>query len=467
MARLTMYTATCWREGTSWTVHVAQLDRTTSADRLSEVDAAARGLIARTTGVDPDAVEVVVDLRVPDEITRVLGATAAVRPDPDVISMETVSLRRSLARQLTDHGYDVQDITVSPGVSYPPAKLRAPELGVGQLGVDQLGVDGLRVGDSRVAAGFSAPAVVRPHSGYQHEAFLYHGDDEFLAGTVSFIRDAVALNQPIMVALAEPRLRLIEAALGPHDGDVQFVDLGELGANPARIVPAWLDFIRRNADQPVRGISESQWPGRRPEEVVECQLHEGLLNVAIDPDLPLWLRCPYDVSRLPESIADAALDSHPTLVDADGHHGSTSYGGLHHVESIFRSELPPAPSDCDLLRFGKSDLTLVRDQVNGAAQRAGLSSDRCRALLSAVEEIAINSIRNGGGRAELRTWTRDDALVCQVNDRVELSDPLVGARRPVTRELEERGLWLANQVSDLVQVRSAQQGSTTRVFAWL
>jgi anti-sigma regulatory factor (Ser/Thr protein kinase) len=461
MARLTMYTATCWREGTSWTVHVAQLDRTTVADRLSEVDAAARGLIARVTDADPETVEVVVDLRVPDEFTRVLGATAAVQQEPDVISMETVSLRRSLARQLTDQGYGVQDITVSPGVSYPPARLQVGGPVSGDLGAGDLGAGELRV------PGGSAPAIERPHSGYRHEAFLYRGDDEFLAGTVSFIRDAVALGQPIMVALAKPRLRLIEAALEPQDGDVQFVDLSELGANPARIVPAWLDFIQRNADQPVRGISESQWPGRRPEEVVECQLHEGLLNVAIDPDLPLWLRCPYDVGQLPASIAGAALDSHPTLVDADGHRGSTSYGGLHHVESIFQSDLPPAPSDCDLLRFGRSDLALVRDQVNGAARRAGLSSDRCRSLLSAVEEVAVTSIRNGGGQAELRTWTRDDALVCQVSDRAERSDLLAGSRRPTTGQQEERGLWLANQVSDLVQVRCTEQGSTTRVFAWL
>ena len=433
MARLTMYTATCWREGTSWVVHVAQLDRTTSADRLSEVDAAARGLIAKVTGVDPDAVEVVVDLRVPDEITRVLGATTAERQDPDVISMETVTLRRSLARHLTDQGYDVRDITVSPGVSYPPAKLWA--------------------GDVR-SGGLRAPTT-RPHTGYRHEAFLYRDDDEFLTGTVSFIQDAVALDQPVMVALRPSRLRLVEAALGPHDGDVQFVDLSELGANPARIVPAWLDFIGRNADRPVRGISEPQWPGRRPEEIVECQLHEGLLNVAIDPDLPLWLRCPYDVGRLPESIADAALDSHPTLVDADGHRGSTRYGGLHHVESIFRSELPPAPSDCALFRFGRSDLALMRDQVSGAARRAGLSTDRCRSLLGAVEEIAVNSLRNGGGHAELRIWTRDDALVCQISGRGEVSDPLVPGR------------LRANQVSALVQVRSTRQGSTARVFAWL
>jgi anti-sigma regulatory factor (Ser/Thr protein kinase) len=447
MARLTLYTATCWREGNSWTVHVAQLDQTTSADRLSEVDAAARRLISRITGADPDTVEVVVDLRVPDEIPQVLGAPASVGPNPGVISLENVALRQSLARQLND--YEFRDISVSPAVSYPRAKPSADDL------------------LERASVSAAPAAARRPHSGYQHEAFLYRDDDEFLSMTLSFIRDAVELEQPILVALVEPRLRLLKAALGPHEGDVRFVDLAEVAANPARIVPLWLDFIRQNAGRPLRGISELQWPGRRPEEVVECQLHEGLLNVAIDPDLPLWLRCPYNQAELPESIARTALDSHPTLVEVSGHRGSTSYGGLHHVDSIFRSELSPVPGGCTVVRFGRSELELVRAQVSNSAREAGLSIDRCRSLTSAVSELAGNSIRHGGGRGELRIWTQPDAVVCQINDRGKLSDPLIGGRPPLTSEHEERGLWLANKVGDLVQVRSTRQGTTARVFAWL
>jgi anti-sigma regulatory factor (Ser/Thr protein kinase) len=268
-----------------------------------------------------------------------------------------------------------------------------------------------------------------------------------------------------MVALAKPRMRMLQAALGPYDSEVQFVDLSAVAANPARIVPTWVEFGRRNPDRPLRGISEPLWPGRRPEEVVECQLHEGLLNVAIDPDQPLWLRCPHNVAELPEPVAQAALHSHPTVVDAGTYRGSTSYGGLHHVDSIFRSPLPPAP-DCDPIRFGRSDLRLLRSHVGDFARAAGLSSDQCRALVSAVAEIAVYSIRRGGGPAELRTWLQPNAVVCQITDSRVLKDPLVGARAPVTREDENRGLWLANQISDLVQIRSTAQGSLTRVFAW-
>jgi anti-sigma regulatory factor (Ser/Thr protein kinase) len=444
-------------------VRIAQLGRMTRAARLSDVDVAARRLIGAFTGADPGTVEVVVDLRVPEGLSRLLDAAAGARQESDVVSVQAVALRRTLARQLSDHGYGVRDIGVLLGVSYARAKQLAGDP-VDAAGARQRSGEGAEQAEPAQPA---QPAVARPHSSYQHEAFLYRTDEEFLAGTVPFIQDAVALEQPIMVALVKPRLQMLQEALGACDGEVRFVDMGELGSNPARIIPAWLDFIQQNEGRPVRGIGEPQWPGRREEEVVECQLHEGLLNVAIDPDIPLWLRCPYDMAGLAPEISQAALHSHPALVEVSSYRGSTSYGGLHHVDSLFRSELPPPPADCALVHFGGPDLSAVRAHVSRCAIDAGLDGDRSRALTSAVAEIAANSVRHGGGSGELRTWTQPNALVCQVTDRGGLEDPLVGRRTPGPHDEENRGLWLANQLSDLVQIRSTAQGNTVRVFAWL
>jgi anti-sigma regulatory factor (Ser/Thr protein kinase) len=454
MASLTTYIATCWREGTSWLVRVAQLERTTQVARLSEVDAAARQLIAAVTGVDPDSVEVIVDLRVPDGISRLLDAAAAAREESDLMSAEAVGLRRTLAHRLTDHGYGVRDIAVLLGVSYPRAK---------QLADDPLELSVIEHDFDRSAT----PSAPKPHSGYQHEALFYRTDDEFLDGTVPFVKEAVALGQPVMVALVGPRLQMFQAALDLSADTLHFVDMAELGANPARIIPAWLDFVRAHRGKPVRGIGEPQWPGRRAEEVVECQLHEGLLNVAIDPDTPLWLRCPYDAARLSPEIAQAAMCSHPALMELGRYRGSTSYGGLDHVDSIFRSELPPAPPHVVPLDFGTGELPAVRAEVTRTALNAGLDLERTRGLTAAVAEIAANSVRHGGGRGQLRTWTQSRAVVCQVNDRGRLEDPLLGRRIPPTSEEQNRGLWLATQTSDLVQLRSTAEGTSARVFAWL
>jgi anti-sigma regulatory factor (Ser/Thr protein kinase) len=456
MGAFTTYTATSWRDGAGWAVRVAQLDRTTRVPRLSDVDAAARRLIATLTEDDPEDVRVIVDLRVPEGISRLLEAAAAARQDSDLVSVEAIAYRRSLARRLSDHGYGVREIAVLLGVSSARAK---------QLLSDQTEPQALR--SARI--GLVTAPVARPHGSYQHEAFLYRNLEEFLAGTVPFIEDAVALRQPVLVALIKPRLELVRSALGPSAERVFFADMAELGRNPARLIPQWLGFVDEygGGGKPVRGLAESLWVGRRPEEGIECQLHEGLLNVAIDPDVPLWLRCPYDVSALAPSLVEGALCSHPALVEVGSYRGSTRYGGLHHVESVFGSPLSAPPADSVLTTFGPSQLGHLRAQVTRCAIDVGLGADRSRALTSAVSEIAANSVRPGGGVGELRTWTRADALVCEVTDRGKLDNPLVGRLTPGPEAQRGRGLWLANQLSDLVQIRSTTEGTVARIFAWL
>jgi hypothetical protein len=38
-------------------------------------------------------------------------------------------------------------------------------------------------------------------SGYRHEALLYAGHDDFIAGTMPFIRRAIATDEPVLVVL--------------------------------------------------------------------------------------------------------------------------------------------------------------------------------------------------------------------------------------------------------------------------
>jgi anti-sigma regulatory factor (Ser/Thr protein kinase) len=327
-----------------------------------------------------------------------------------------------------------------------------------------------------VTAGDPASASVagiKPHISYQHEAYFYGSTSEFLEGTVPFVTQALQLDQPVMVALVKPRLEVLREALGEVRGPALFIDMGELGANPARIVPAWLAFVEAfgGAGRPIRGISEPQWPGRHPEEAVECQLQEGLLNLAIDPDVPLWVRCPYDVAQLDPALIEAARQSHPALVEGGQYRGSTSYGGLHHVNSVFRSPLPPAPaassSGRGRLLFAGDNLNEVLAHVSLAAGRAGLDPDRAHALMLAVAELAANSVRHGGGGGELVTWVQPGALVCEIADAGRIGGPMIGRRAPRLSDEKGRGLWLANQLSDLIQIRSNRTGTVARVFAWL
>jgi hypothetical protein len=72
-------------------------------------------------------------------------------------------------------------------------------------------------------------------------------------------------------------------------------------------------------------------------------------------------------------------------------------------------------------------------------------------------------VRHGGGRGDIRIWPEGDVLICEVRDRGRLDDPLAGRRRPDLVELGGHGLWIANQVCDLVQMRSFPEGSAVRI----
>ena len=154
-----------------------------------------------------------------------------------------------------------------------------------------------------------------------------------------FVTEGLEAGEPVMVAVINEHREWLEKSLDGQAAEVTFVDMGELGRNPARIIPAWQKFLDAHAGRPVRGIGEPIWPGRRPEELLECQLHEALLNVAVDPEIPFWLICPYDAERLSSDVVEEAHRSHPVIVEAESYSGSSRYGGRAHIDSMFNADL--------------------------------------------------------------------------------------------------------------------------------
>ena len=113
--------------------------------------------------------------------------------------------------------------------------------------------------------------------------------------------------------------------------------------------------------------------------------------------------------------------------------------------------------------FDANSLAEVRDLVARWAQQAGLGGARAENLVLAVNEIATNSIRHGGGSGVLRMWEEDGVLLCQIEDQGRIEAPLAGRLQPVLDEPGGRGLWLANQLCDLVQVRTFADGNVVRI----
>ncbi|KJE22273.1 anti-sigma regulatory factor (Ser/Thr protein kinase) [Frankia torreyi] len=388
--------------------------------------------------------------------------------------------------------------------------------------------------------------------GIRHEAFLYRGDVGFLSATRDFILAGLAADEDVLVAVTPSRMALLRAVLGRAARRVTFLDLTEVGRNPARIIPAWQEFLDLGIERgrTVRGIGEPLWSGRPVPEQRECMLHEALLNEAFAAP-PAWrLRCPYEVTALDSVTVDEVWQTHPVVVD----------GGLGRISARYRppagpaasvtaaaaavavavaeagaasataaavvaeagvtsasatsvaaaaavaaaavadatvavatgvasgpgegADLPARPGTAtrwDLLAeplpdlgppraevaFGPADLGLVRAAATRAALADGLGEDRAGDLELAVHEVATNSIRHGGGRGAARFWIFAGCLICEVTDSGQLADRLAGRRRPDLDLSGGRGLWLVNQLCDLVQLRSGSAGTTVRMFMYV
>jgi hypothetical protein len=311
-----------------------------------------------------------------------------------------------------------------------------------------------------------SPVPVRGRQSYRHEALLWRGRDDFAAALVPFVRDGLAAGEAVMVALVPEHANWVRAGLGAQAAKVQFVDMAKLGKNPARIIPAWQDFLRRHCvdGRPARGIGEPIWAGRRPEEVLECQLHEALLNLSIDPELPFWLVCPYDEEHLDASILTEAHRSHPAITSGSSYQGSPAYGGHPHADAIFTAGLPPIPGYPARLAVTALNTGDTFTFVALQAAAAGLWSDMVVNLADVVQGLTLASLKRGADRAVVRIWDRPRALICEVADTSVLNDHLAGRRAPDTSR--DDPLWWANSICDLVQTRSGATGTTVRLHTW-
>jgi anti-sigma regulatory factor (Ser/Thr protein kinase) len=247
---------------------------------------------------------------------------------------------------------------------------------------------------------------------------------------------------------------------------VRFADMGELGRNPARIIPAWQDFLA-TTDGPARGIGEPICSAHAGAGLVECQLHESLLNLAFEDADGFRLVCPYDTRSLDPSVVHEALCSHPHVGDGSTSAPSRDYRGLDRVLDPYDAPLPAPPAVAAVLGFDRGMLRDVRRFVRERGSASGLPDRRAEDLVVAVNEITTNSARHGGGNGVLRIWEQDGSVVCEVRDRGEIVDPLVGRHVPTPQQDGGWGVWIANHVCELVQIRSQPDGTTVRLHMHL
>lgn len=300
--------------------------------------------------------------------------------------------------------------------------------------------------------------------GFRHLALLYHGAADYLAALQGFVQGGLAHAEPVLVAVPERKVSWLRREL-PGGENVTFADMTELGRNPARIIPSMHAFADRHSRQRIRYVGEPAWPERSADELREAARHEALTNVAF-AGVPATIMCPYDVAELPSSVIADAACTHPALVRDGRELPSSSYLGSPGMPPDCDRPFPRPPARAQALEYIR-DLRPVRALVTRGAQRGGLTADRATDLVIAVSEVAANTLRHTAGGGTVHLWHTGEEIICQVHDTGTIEDPLAGRRAPVDDVPGGKGLWLVNQVCDLVEVRTSPAGTTIRLHMGL
>jgi anti-sigma regulatory factor (Ser/Thr protein kinase) len=302
-----------------------------------------------------------------------------------------------------------------------------------------------------------------PLGPFAHEAFLYGSPAEHLDRCAAFIEEGLDAQEPVLVAVPSYRLEVLAPRFAAAGDRVRFENMEEMGRNPAWIIPAWADFAGPHvADgQPARGIGEPIWPARSADQLVECARHESLLNLAFAQATGFTLLCPYDVEGLSDEVLEGALHNHPTIHQHDRTEASDSYHG--DIPAALATPLPAPPPDVRFERFDLTTLTEVRDRARRLGAEARLGTERIEDLAVVTTEAATNSVRHGGGHGTIGLWRDGDGVVCEIRDSGTITDPLAGRRRPDLDRHGGRGLWLIQQLADLVQHRVTPDAQVLRI----
>ena len=306
----------------------------------------------------------------------------------------------------------------------------------------------------------------------RHEALFWEGTEELLSVAVPFVTEALEAGMPVLVAVQDDRWQVLRDALGPDAERVQHTDTGRNSANPSRIIPQWRRFVEQAGEGPCRGIGEPIRSDMDPAELAESQVNEATLNVAFPTGARMWLLCLYDVGTLDTAVLDEARRSHPVVTSrAAPNVRSVDYAGPDHTAELAARALPRAGTIpgtvAEFRRYRRGDLPRIRHFVKDRALAAGLDPDRADDLCLAVSELTANSIDHGGGNGMLRMWREPGRLVVEVSDTGRITDPLVGQVDPTVEQARGRGLWMAHQLCDLLQIRDTKRGTVLRAVTWL
>jgi anti-sigma regulatory factor (Ser/Thr protein kinase) len=298
----------------------------------------------------------------------------------------------------------------------------------------------------------------------KHPALLHADLDTFLSYLIPFIRASMEKREPAFVAVEASSLAALREAVGAEAPGVTWADTREWHPNSSSRLRAFYEYVTEHlADGAtrIRLVGEPVWHEGRPDLIREWTRYESVLNTVLAP-FPVSLVCTYDTSRLDPAIVANARRTHPVVSDGKD---APSPDFLDPAELLrtWNPEPPPPPAWAPSLDR-PADLSTARRFLREEAMRAGVTFERAMDMAMAANEILTNALRYGRGAVALWGWPEDERFLCQIQDEGPgIADPMAGYLPPAEAMDAGRGLWLARQLVDLLQIVPNSTGTTVRL----
>jgi anti-sigma regulatory factor (Ser/Thr protein kinase) len=307
----------------------------------------------------------------------------------------------------------------------------------------------------------------------RHEALLYDAPEQFIESARRWIEEGLAWGHEVVVAAPGPGARALSERLGAAADDVVFLSAE---AEFRGVGPAFRRFrarveARDHASRPLRLVIHH--PGVGHPDMAEAMLreylhHDSLANTVI-AGRAVGCLCPYPRASLSDEQIAAVEAAHPLLrrdgdVVASARHLPPAAVIAEGQRRVGDYVTPPSVARVAIAEV--EDLARARDLVRATAEGGGWSTEEPRRIadfLVAVSEVATNALVHGGG-GSAAAWIDGDRLVCDVRDHGPgVADPLAGYDLAPATAPGGRGLWLARQLSTLLEVGQGPRGTLVRL----
>ena len=286
---------------------------------------------------------------------------------------------------------------------------------------------------------------------------------EFVDSLAPFVLEGVERDEPVFVAVGPEELVALREEVGPAPG-VRLKDTRAWEPHPATRLRAFHTFVLDQlaaGKKRIRLVGEPVWPTGPEPFVREWARYESVLNEILAP-FPVILACTYPSFRLDPKIVSDAARTHPTL--RTGTQTRTSEEFARPADLLPRWNPPLVAAPENAVAMDDPDLGDARRSVAQQAAAADVAPDRIAEVVIATGEILANARLHGSPPVRLTVWSQGGFFLCQVDDGgVGLWDAFAGYRPPSKVAGGGRGLWLARQLVDLVQIVPRRGGTSVRL----